>query len=375
MSGRSPLRVGIVMPLAEQRGGAELALMHYLAGIEPALRADFHVCYLEDGPLAQWTSSRGFPTLVLHSGRVRQAFAWARCVGALRRWLTVNRLQVVVSWMTKAHLYVGPAALIAGVPAVWWQHGVPRSRGFDLAATLLPARLVLTCSNAAADAQARVFGQRARLRTIYPPVDLEYLARSERAGVSRQELGLPGGKLIVGIVARMQRWKGIHVLLDAARELAAANGSLFFVVVGGVHSLEPAYAEGLRAQVRDLGLESCVHFTGHQSDPARWMAQMDIVVSASLGEPFGMVIVEAMALGKAVIATRTGGPLEIIRDGVDGLLVTPGAVAELVQAVRRLAADPPLRVALGARARARAQAYAVPRFVSEVMSSLQEIAT
>ena len=374
MSGEYALRAGIVMPLAEQRGGAEHALVQFLAGVAPAERHGLHVCYLEEGPLVEWTAAAGFPTILLRSGRLREPSRWLQCIHQLARWLKQNGIRVVVSWMPKAHLYAGPAALLARVPAMWWQHGLPRNRGLDLAVTLLPARRVLTCSRSAARAQQKVFGQRAELLTIYPPVDFERLSRIAPAPGTRERLGLPPGKLIVGIVARLQRWKGVHVLLEAARELVAERPELFFLVVGGAHPLEPTYPASLQRQSRELGLENHLRFAGYQSDAVPWMAAMDIVVNASFGEPFGMVIIEAMALGKPVVATRLDGPTEIISDGVDGLLVAPGSVPELVQSLRRLIDQPQLRAALGQAGRLRAETYAVPRFVGEVTRSLMETA-
>lgn len=369
-----PPRVGIVMPLAERRGGAELALVHFLAGVEPSRRSEIFVCYLEEGSLADWTSAQGFPTAIIPSGRLREPWSWLRCTRALAHWLKRNGIQVVVSWMGKAHLYAGPAALLRGVPAMWWQHGVPRNRGLDLAVTLLPARRVLACSRAAARAQERVFGQRAELRIIYPPVDLEHLGAVGPAGENRASLGLPSDKLIVGMVARLQHWKGVHLLLEAARELLNGRQDVCFVVVGGPHPLESDYATRLEARSRELQLTDHVIFAGYQPDAAQWIVAMDVVVNASFGEPFGMVIIEGMALGKAVIATRLDGPTEIITDGVDGLLVDPGSVPQLVRALRRLLDHPQLRASLGEAGRVRAQSYAVPRFVREVTEAFQEAA-
>ena len=374
MSFPQPPRAGIVMPLAEQRGGAELALVHFLAGVDRNQRKDIFVCYLQDGPLAEWTAAEGFPTTVVRAGRLREPWVALRCIRSLACWLKQNRIRVVVSWMSKAHLYVGPAAVLIGVPAIWWQHGVPRNGGLDLAVTLLPARRVLTCSRAAARAQQRIFGQRAELRTIYPPVDLERLSTTGSTDENRARLGLPPDKIIVGIVARLQRWKGVHIFLEAAHELLNGASDLFFVVVGGPHPLEPDYAARLEHRSRELRLTDRVLFSGYQANAAQWMAAMDVIVNASFGEPFGMVIIEAMALGKAVVATRLNGPTEIISDGVDGLLVTPGNIEELVGAIRRLVDDPQLRAALGRAGRERAEAYAVPRFVLEVTHSLQEVA-
>ncbi len=361
------------MPLAEVRGGAEASLLHFLKGVSPELRNRVHVCFLQHGPLAEKSALSGFPTTVIESGRLRHPPAWLRCVLSLRRWLRAARCELVLSWMTKAHLYAGPAALLAGIPAAWWQHGLAANRGVDLLATLVRARGILTCSLAAAHAQRRVWLNRVEPRTIYPPVDLSVLRTVQDRDSARRRLTLPSDKVVIGMVARLQRWKGVHVFLAAARALVDDIDDLYFVVVGGPHSLEPDYAAYVEQCADELQLRSHLRLAGHQDDAAEWIAAMDIVASPSLGEPFGMVILEAMALGKPVVATRAAGPLEIIEDGENGLLVEPGSASELAGALRSLATEPALRVRLAAAATERLARYDVPRFVGEVLASMSEM--
>jgi glycosyltransferase involved in cell wall biosynthesis len=166
----------------------------------------------------------------------------------------------------------------------------------------------------------------------------------------------------------------VHVFLEAAAQLQSRGTDLYFVVVGGRHELEHDYGEHVRRRTHELGLQTHVLFTGHQDNSLEWMAAMDIVVNASLAEPFGMVIVEAMALGKPVVATKVAGPLEILTDRVDGLLVAPGSAAELAAALALLIDRPEMREQLAAAARARVDRYDVPRFVLEVTNSLREVA-
>ena len=367
-------RVGIVMPLAQQRGGAEWALRRFLDGLPAERRDGVALCFLEAGPMVEWSRDEGFPTAVVDAGRLRQPLSWARCVRELRRWLVANRIDVVLSWMAKAHLYAGPAAQLARIPAVWWQHGLPANRGVDLLATLIPARRILTCSNAVAAAQRRIWSQRAELTTIYPPVDLREVRTTPAQCVARGRVGLPADRVVIGIAARLQRWKGVHVFVDAAARLVPKFDRLLFVIVGGTHELEREYAAHVRARAVELGLERHVLFVGHRDDALEWLAAMDIVVSASLAEPFGMAIVEAMALGKPVVATKVAGPLEIVTDGVDGMLVEPGSADELALALATLIDAPDTRARLGAAARARVERYDVPRFVAEVTDSLREVA-
>jgi glycosyltransferase involved in cell wall biosynthesis len=365
-------RIGVVMPLAEQRGGAERALMHFLEGLGPDSDARVSLCFLESGPLVDWVRQRGYAAEVMEAGRLRQLPQWSSTVRRVYSWLRRNEIGVVLSWMSKAHLYAGPAAWFARIPALWWQHGVPVRGSLDALVSLVPAKRILACSQAAARAQRRLSGQRAELVAVYPGVDLERLRRAEQARVGRQALGLPAEGLVIGVVARLERWKGIDVLLRAVAELLREHPDLHLVVVGGPHPLEPAYADEIRRLAAELGLGEHVTFCGHQNDAPKWMCEMDIAVNASFGEPFGMVIVEAMALGKAVVATDSGGAPEIVTHEVNGLLVAPGEVAELAKSLSRLVTTPGLRRRLGEAARERAKAFSAPRFVAEVLAAVRE---
>lgn len=364
-------RIGVVMPLGEQRGGAEMALLNFLTFIAPEKVPWLRLCFLESGPLVEWARQRGYAVTVVRAGRLRQLGNWSRAVCALYGWMRQNDIGVVLSWMPKAHLYAGPAAWLAGVRAVWWQHGVPVRRGIDGLVSLVPAQRVLACSRAAVAAQRQLSGRRAEVVTVYPGVDLERLERTEHARVGREALGIDEQAVVIGIVARLERWKGVDIVIRAFAQLARAHPRLQLVVVGGPHPPQPAYAEELQQLPRTLGIQR-VTFTGHQTDASKWMCEMDIVVSASFGEPFGMVIVEAMALGKAVVATRAGGPPEIVTDGVNGLLVEPGDVSGLAAALSRLIESSRLRRQLGAAGRERAQRFAAPRFAADVLAALRQ---
>jgi glycosyltransferase involved in cell wall biosynthesis len=364
-------RIGVVMPLAQKRGGAEAALQHFLDGLRGQSQAHVSLCFLESGPMVDWAIERGYAATALEAGRLRELPKWSRSVRQLRAWLVQNDIQVVLSWMPKAHLYAGPAAWLARVPALWWQHGLPARRSLDMLVSLVPARRIIGCSHAAVQAQRRLSGRRAELVTVHPGVDLERLERADHSRVGRRALGLPEDALVIGIVARLEPWKGIDVLMHAFAGLLRERRDLHLLVVGGEHPLQAAYAAELQRLPERLGVQQHVTLCGHQSDAAQWMCEMDIVVSASRGEPFGMVIVEAMALGKAVVATRSGGAPEIVSDDVDGLLVAPGDVADLTRVLAELTRCPQLRARLGSAARQRARHFSTARFVTEVLAAVR----
>jgi glycosyltransferase involved in cell wall biosynthesis len=137
------------------------------------------------------------------------------------------------------------------------------------------------------------------------------------------------------------------------------------VLVGGRHELEPSCADALADQARLLGRDRQVLLVGQQTNPEEWMQAMDVFVHTSRNEPFGMVVIEAMSLGKAVIASAEGGPTEIITPGVDGVLCPYGDVRVLAAAIVSLLDDDDFRNSVGDAARRRAGDFTVGRFAHQ----------
>ena len=326
----------MLMPLAEQRGGAELALGHLLSHASD-LGVEWHLIFFEDGPMVRHARELGFDAQVIRAGRLRQPWRMWRCIRQIAAVARAVRADAIFSWMGKAQLYGGPAALLAGVPALWFQHGIPSQRGaIDALATLLPAALVLTCSRTAAEAQQRLWPLRVT-RVVYPAVDLDQFDSAKLPAPTelRRELGLPNDGPLIGIVGRLQRWKGFHVLVEAMPRILRSHPAAQCVLVGGEHALEPDYKRFLEDRITSLGLQERIHLVGQQQNVAEWTTAMDVFVHASDREPFGMVVVEAMALGKPVVASADAGPTEVITPGVDGLLSPYGDCEALAGAVLR----------------------------------------
>src|SRR3954451_13575048 len=337
MTGEANTRCTIVMPLADRRGGSESALLE-LVRHAGDLGFEWRLVFLEDGPMV---AGCGVPATVIRAGRLRQVHRYAATVARLGRELRRERADLVVGWMTKAQLYAGPAARLTGTPAVWYQMGMPSSGSWlDRAATALPASGVVAASEAIGRAQ-RTLRPHRPVEIVHPGTDVERFdpGRLPCPADARTRLGLPAEGGLVGIVARLQRWKGVHVLVEALPHLIPQHPGLHCVVVGGAHDLEADYEPYLRRLVADLGLEERVIFAGRQSEVPLWLQAMDVVVNASAEEPFGLTIVEAMALGKPVVAAAGGGPPEIVRDSIDGLLLSRMDSKSLAAAISRILAD------------------------------------
>lgn len=332
-------RALLVTPTAAP-GGAERALAalarhlpHH--GWHPVLAS------LGEGPALEWFRATGAAVEVLPEVRVRHLHRSVATVRELRSLIRRYEVDVVVGNQGRGHLFAGVAASSAGIPAVYWNHVIPGPDRVSRAASLVPAAAIVCSTDVAVEAQ-RKLSPRRRIVKIPPGVDIGTVAaRRGSADEVRHLIGVHEGPL-VGIVGRLQAWKGQDVFLRAAALLAERRDDVRFVVVGGaVLGWEGDEQARLERLAGELGVAGRVLFTGHVEDPYPWLDALDVVVNASTTpEPFGLVVLEAMTLGTPVVATMGGGPSEIITDGVDGLLVPPADPQALADAVGSLLAAP-----------------------------------
>jgi len=181
-----------------------------------------------------------------------------------------------------------------------------------------------------------------RIRVIHSGIDAGRFAASEEP-----ELG-PGDAFVVGTVAHLEKRKGHRYLLEAA-QLLKHEGYAFKLVLAGSGSLR----QPLEEMVQALGLAEQVSFFGFVSDVPKFLASLDIFVLPSLYEGLGVAALEAMAAGKAVVASRVGGLTELVDDGETGFLVAPGNARELAAAIAKLIHDKELRSSFGRKGAAR----------------------
>jgi glycosyltransferase involved in cell wall biosynthesis len=194
----------------------------------------------------------------------------------------------------------------------------------------------------------REFGVAAR-KVTYVPNAVVALSKRELAH------GLPDGcdgARLVGRVCRLQPEKGLDVFLRAAVRIARGAPDVRFLIVG-----EGPVRHRLETLGRRLGIAERVHFLGHRTDARAIIAALEILVVSSLSDGSPLVVLEAMASATPILATRTGGIPDQVRDGLDGLLVAPGDVHALAGGMRRLLDDPDAarRLAVTAQRRARSR--------------------
>ena len=179
----------------------------------------------------------------------------------------------------------------------------------------------------------------------------------------RVELSLPPDAELIGIFARVGDFKGHPLLVQAARRIVDARPRAYIVCVGAV---EPSVQQSLWQSAADSGVADRFRFTGQRDDAQRLMSEMDVITLPSKYEACSMAIIEAMALGKPVIATRAGGNPELVRHQETGLLIERDPQA-LAAALIALLADTQQRRQMGEAARKRALSlFSAEKMVSNI---------
>lgn len=333
-------------------GGAE----RHVLDLVVALRARGHrvsVVCPRPGPLTAALAGLDVPVTCLEFVHPLPDDEYAFDEAATRELAGVLRTagaDVVHSHLYPAHLHASTAAALAGVPAVLTTaHTLVVRTGDGRLARTTSAHTV-ACSHAAADL----------LRAGAVPTSRVSVVPN---GVGAEHLRPPGGGAREGVVAvsRLSPEKGLDLLVRAVAELVPEHPDLHVAVAGGGPE-----QQALEELCRELGVSGHVQLLGTRDDVARLLRRATVFVSPSREEAGPLAVLEAMAAGTAVVATRVGGTPEVVADGITGILVEPDAGA-LAEGLRRVLADPGLRARLGRAGRALVvRHYTVERQVDAV---------
>ena len=280
-------------------------------------------------------------------------------------WLRQERAQVIHTHLSTASLIGSAAARIARVPAVATVHGLNTRRCFE------GAHAVIAVSDAVKQHLVAQGMSSGRITVVHNGVDLKEISETEKSTGLKEEWGFPAGAPVVVTVGRLSPEKRHGDLLAAMAKLSAQGRwrELRLVIVGS-GMLGPA----LKREAERLGLGGRVVFAGFQREVLPFLRAADVFVLPSVQEGMSLSALEAMGLGKPVIACRVGGTPEVVVNGENGVLVAPGRPEELARALEDLLADRGRARAMGAAARrCVAEAFNLEQMVSKVEAVYREV--
>jgi len=314
------------------------------------------VVFASDGPMVSRYAELGCKTSILKHGEwlekggvIRCARRFARDAAATKQF--TNRLADQAYDLVYVNSYVSAAAALAanrrGVPCVWHLRELFSDVGWELHYPAIGGRrLVRTAvrrlaSQAVAISQAvanNVFPDPATspVKVLHNAIEDSFFEPLPPKSECRRELELPAEAPLIGLPGTLRPVKGVAFFIDAAAQMARDDSMCHFAVTG--HGM-PEFREKLERKVASAGLKDRFHFLGAVTNMSLFYGSCDIACIPSRAEPFGRTVVEAMATGVPLVATRTGGIPEIIEHDRAGWLVDYGDVEQLTAALRTLLND------------------------------------
>ena len=292
----------------------------------------------------------------------------------LRRLIKKEKVDIIQSHLLGSNVYCSLAGLLTGTPVVTTFHGTvdigenERFKRLKFAAINQGAKQVVAVSDSLRkDVQNRTPINPSKVSVIYNGIMTSDFDRPKSTRL-RQQFGWQEDDVIVGCLGNIRPAKAYDIMLQtAARLLRSSNYCYRFVIAG---QGKKGLTEQLLALRTELGLEKHVEFLGFNDDPAEFLSNLDIFMLTSSSEGFSIATIQALASHLPVVATRSGGPEEILTDERDGLLVEKNNPDKLAQAVERLANDAELR----ARLANTGKAHALAKFdITAMLTAYDEI--
>ena len=332
-------------------GGTERQFMALSRALDPGLFALEFACLRREGGYVAELDARRIP---LREYRIRTFLSLDALAQQARLASDVRRsgAAIVHAYSFYGNVFAIPPATLAAAPVVI---ASIRDRGVYLT----PAQQAVQrhvcrladCVLVNAEAvKSWLLGQGydpAKVVVIRNGVDLESFRQPPDAGRVRRELGVPVSAPLVAVASRLTPLKGLEQFLEAAAVVARRFAEVRFVVIGETSPTERSYLDVLTGLAGRLGIRDRVIFTGLRHDVPCLLACAAVSVMPSLNEALSNVLLESMAAGAPVVATRVGGTPEAVQDGVTGLLVPPGDPGALARAIDRLLSNPELAETVG----------------------------
>jgi glycosyltransferase involved in cell wall biosynthesis len=357
-------------------GGTERQVVNLARGLDRS-RFDLHVgCLGRSGDFLSHVEGNSIPvseyrinSLCNHT-TLREQWKFA---GYLNR----NQIQIVHSYGFYSNVFCVPPARFAGVPIV-----IASIRDTGDPLTPMQRRVqkaicgfsdhILANSNAVRDRLVEDAYSPGKIGVIRNGIIIPEPSRNGARGFFHRELGLPENARLIAVVSRLNPLKGIEYFLEAAAILAARFEDVFFPIVGD--GIDPEYTAALKDHAARLGLGRRVIFTGFRLDISSIMPDLLISVLPSLSEGLSNVLLESMAAGVPVVATKVGGNPEVVEEGVTGILVPPRDPAALADAVGTLLENQSLAIRFGASGRRRVEVhFSLDRMVQDTQKLYFEL--
>ncbi len=359
---RRPIRVAVFNQSGDLAGGSEKSLALLLAHMPASVHVE--VVLFSDGAYADSLRKNGQSVTIINISKSvlsiqREKLPLSSAVPAVSAVLQIRnvlrQLEIDVAYTNsvKAHFLAGIAARTLGIPTIAHLRDILVGNARQLLRMVL-----LTCTThriAISRAVARAY-RLSNMTVVMNPLDLRAYENPPDRNNARKHLGLPLNVPVVGVIGRINRWKGQDVFLHIARIVANVSEA-HFAIVGAAVFRDDDFVDELHALAKSLGLEGRVHFIPWLADPREAFVTLDVNCNTSKREPFGRTIIEAAALGVPSVSFDDGGAEDAISPNLAHDLIRSGDTAGFAHALERYIKNPDLLHAAGVEAKSFSETF------------------
>lgn len=340
-------------------GGGEYSFLDLLSHLQDEWKILGFVP--KDGDLVYRLKSRGIETRVVSLPSIRPWFI-AHILASLKTYLSICRKHppaLIYANGSRAAFYGGVVGRLTKTPTIWHCRVAESDLLLDQVLARLIDKIVVN-SKFAVNRFPRRFHR--KVEVTYNGVDIDWLSDD---GISKPELLRKGWKIIL-MVARASRSKRHDLAIAAFEELAKSHSTAHLVLLGSRDPRDPQWWDNLQEKTTKSTSFERIHWVGEVEDVRPWYQAATLSILPADMESFGRVLIEAMACGVPVVATRVGGIPEIVRHGEDGILVEPGKVVELTDAMREILTNEDLRERYSQSTQERAKYFSLDAHVANM---------
>jgi L-malate glycosyltransferase len=348
---------------AKNFGGGEKHLVDLCCG----LQNQGHEIFVAVRPNNQWEKKLHFlPSQNLIQIPLRNS-ADIFSAQKLARFIKEKEIEIIHAHVARDYPIAAMASRLSKAPLTITRH-LTYPLGSLHRLTFKQAKRVIAVSNGVAESlvKKQLVEQR-KIVVIYNGVETDALEKIERNSKSNENL-------VIATIGELREHKGQDDFIRAAAIIAQKHPNVKFLIIGQDNSESQAYRIYLERLVEELNLKNHIIFTGWMDNPREIYGAFDIFVSSAQSEPFGLVIAESMASGKAIVATKTVGARELLTDNESGKLVSIGNIEQLAKAIGEFVNDERLCRTFGENAQSRAKKkFSLERMISETEKIYQTV--
>lgn len=355
---RAPYHVLFIERNGDIQGGGHISLINMLRHFDRRYFSPYFVCSSE-GTLLNRVKNMGIAaeTITIRSLKGLNLLSMLSGILKLSRLVKKWDIKIIHSnaGTTRDTLYSALTARLMGIPFIWHVRVIELGGILDRILVIFSTKII-AISNAVKE-RFHWLKDGNKIRVLYNGIDLDEFQLDIDSSLIRSELKIYKNEIVIGIVGQLIPWKGHRYLFESVEAFRKKVSNVKLLIVGDEVPKGSGYRKKLANFACELGLEDHIIFTGFREDIPSIMAAINVFVLPSLDEPFGRVLLEAMAMGKPVVATNSGGVPEIVVNGETGILVPPKDVKAMADAIYFLVTNKDKAQKMGRNGRKRVEEF------------------